>query len=75
MVAPSIPPLTCEYIDQCITLLDTIVETEEQEWRHHLSEIVKANLEFVRQSNDALRGSGIYWHEAHKKLQNKRQKA
>ena len=75
MVAPTIPPLTCDYIDQCITLVDTIVETDEQEWRHQLSEIVKANLEFIRQSNDALRGSGIYWHEAHKKLQNKRQKA
>jgi hypothetical protein len=72
MASPSIPPLTCDYIDQCIALLDTIVETDEHMWRHQLSAIVQANLEFIRTSNDALRESGIYWHEAHKKLQKKR---
>tara|TARA_B100000029_G_scaffold502575_1_gene578071 strand:- start:1562 stop:1819 length:258 start_codon:yes stop_codon:yes gene_type:complete len=65
--APKIPPLTCIKIDNVISKLEKIVERKKALDKKQLKELVK-RLETLREANEKLRDSGIYWYEKLKHL-------
>ena len=65
--APKIPPLTCIKIDNVISKLEKIVERKKTLDKRQLKELVK-RLETLREANELLRDSGIYWYEKLKHL-------
>ena len=65
--APKIPPLTCISIDNVISKLEKIVDKKKALDKKQLKELVK-KLEVLRDANDKLRDSGIYWYEKLKHL-------
>lgn len=65
--APKVPPLTCIKIDNVISRLEKIVERKKTLDKKQLKELVK-RLEALRDANDKLRDSGIYWYEKLKYL-------
>ena len=65
--APKIPPLTCISIDNVISKLEKIVERKKALNKKQLKELVK-KLETLREANELLRDSGIYWYEKLKHL-------
>jgi hypothetical protein len=65
--APKIPPLTCIKIDNVISKLEKIVDKKKALDKKQLKELVK-KLEVLRDANDKLRDSGIYWYEKLKHL-------
>ena len=65
--APKVPPLTCIKIDNVISKLEKIVEHKKLLDKKQLKQLVK-RLEVLRDANDNLRESGIYWYEKLKNL-------
>ena len=65
--APKVPPLTCIKIDNVISKLEKIVERKKALDKKQLKELVK-RLETLREANEKLRDSGIYWYEKLKHL-------
>tara|TARA_B100000131_G_scaffold35096_1_gene32179 strand:- start:121 stop:378 length:258 start_codon:yes stop_codon:yes gene_type:complete len=65
--APKVPPLTCISIDNVISKLEKIVERKKALNKKQLKELVK-KLETLREANELLRDSGIYWYEKLKHL-------
>lgn len=64
--APKIPDFTCPDIDNIINYIDNLDVLK----RGQLYKF-KRGMEKLRNSNDKLRDSGIYWYEEVKKLLNK----
>lgn len=64
---PYVPDITCPYIDETISLINTIADEEDSEWRDELAKLAIAHLEYVRSANTKLRESGKYWYERSKK--------
>ena len=64
--APKIPDFTCPDIDNIINYIDNLNVLK----RGQLYKF-KRGMEKLRNSNDKLRDSGIYWYEEVKKLLNK----
>ena len=61
--SPNIPDFTCPDIDRLINLIENLdVLKRGQLYRF------KRGMEKLRNSNDKLRESGIYWYEENKKL-------
>ena len=65
--APKVPSFTCIKIDNVISKLEKIVERKKKLDKKQLKELVK-KLEVLRDANDKLRDSGIYWYEKLKHL-------
>jgi hypothetical protein len=65
--APKVPPFTCIKIDNVISKLEKIVDKKKALDKKQLKELVK-KLEVLRDANDKLRDSGIYWYEKLKHL-------
>ena len=65
--APKVPPLTCIKIDNVISQLEKIVEKKKALNKKQLKDVVK-KLEHLRDANEKLRDSGIYWYEKLKHL-------
>jgi hypothetical protein len=64
--APKVPDFTCPDIDNIINYIDNLDVLK----RGQLYKF-KRGMEKLRNSNDKLRDSGIYWYEELKKLLNK----
>lgn len=64
--APKIPDFTCPDIDNIINYIDNLDVLK----RGQLYKF-KRGMEKLRNSNDKLRDSGIYWYEEVKKILNK----
>ena len=59
--APKVPDITCPDIDSILNRLEKIVG---KELRKTQFKIVERKLERLRDSNEKLRDSGKYWHDA-----------
>ena len=66
MKPPYIPEETCQYIDMALDLIDKAGDQEDKGWRLVQLELVKALLEYVRESNGQLRASSKYWYQKNK---------
>ena len=64
---PYVPDINCPYIDRTISLINTMVEVEDVEWRREMAKLIHAHLEFIRESNSTLREVGKFWYERSKK--------
>jgi hypothetical protein len=68
-----VPPLTCPHIDRVSDLVSSIINTNEdgmtsRDILERYVDIINAELEFIRQSNDELRIASVYWYrKANKK--------
>ena len=60
--APKVPDFTCVSIDNVINKLEKIVEKKKSLNKRQLKDMV-SKLEKLRNSNERLRESGIYWYE------------
>ena len=63
-----IPPLTCPHIDRVSDLVSSIINTNEdgmtsRDILERYVDIINAELEFIRQSNDELRIASVYWYK------------
>jgi hypothetical protein len=63
-----IPPLTCPHIDRVVDLVSSIIDTNEditisRDILERYVDIINAELEFIRQSNDELRIASVYWYK------------
>ena len=71
-----IPPLTCPHIDRVSELVSSIIDTNTDGYEdmteditisrdilERYVDIINAELEFIRQSNDELRIASVYWYK------------
>tara|TARA_E500000318_G_scaffold86880_1_gene83675 strand:- start:5055 stop:5327 length:273 start_codon:yes stop_codon:yes gene_type:complete len=71
--APYVPHNTCPYIDNCVQIIEDeiiplISETGKTNYGKEVLEVLKANIEFIRSSNETLRRSSKYWYDAANEL-------
>jgi len=69
--APSIPPNTCPYIDSIVEMLDDF-DAPDCSIDDFRKQVIRAGLEYIRQSNGALRDSGKFWYSEYCKVVNKK---
>ena len=66
-----IPPLTCPHINRVIELVEEIVNLSKdpeisEDILEKYKDIITAQMEFIRTSNEELRETGKYWYEQSK---------
>jgi hypothetical protein len=61
--APKVPDITCPSIDDVINRLESIVDKQLPLTKAQCKTLTK-KIERLRTTNEQLRESGIYWHEA-----------
>jgi hypothetical protein len=70
--APTIPGPTCKYVDHVIDILIEEIKPmiPNKDKAHYLEvlNVLKTNMEYIRESNRSLRTSSKYWNDACKKL-------
>ena len=65
--APKVPDITCPAIDDVIQRLDALSNTTKRLTTAQ-NKTLTNKLEKLRQANEQLRDSGIYWHDACKSV-------
>jgi hypothetical protein len=65
---PVIPADTCPYIDMVIDLTEKMASETDYGWRCEQETLVKALMEYVRESNQKLRISSKFWYEQYQKV-------
>jgi hypothetical protein len=60
--APEIPTNTCPYIDFIEEIIKELIDECESTLTQQKLELAVSTLEYVRESNDALRQSSKYWY-------------
>ena len=60
--APEIPPNTCPYIDFIQEIIKEVIDESNSSLIEQKLELAISALEYVRESNDALRQSSKYWY-------------
>lgn len=60
--APEIPTNTCPYIDFIQDIIKEVMEECDSSFAEQKLELAISTLEYVRESNDALRQSSNYWY-------------
>lgn len=60
--APEIPTNTCPYIDFIEEIIKEVIDECESTLTQQKLELAISALEYVRESNDALRQSSKYWY-------------
>jgi len=64
LAKPFIPPNTCPHIDRISDLVDEIGEcVDDIRLLEQLTNTIKAELEYIRRSNELLRTASKYWHD------------
>jgi hypothetical protein len=58
---PEIPPDTCAYINFIQEVLDQIKDQYRSKFLSSQIQLINDTLEYIRESNSALRSSGKYW--------------
>lgn len=58
---PEIPPDTCTYINFIQEVLDQIKDQHRSKFLTSQIQLINDTLEYIRESNSALRSSGKYW--------------
>lgn len=61
--SPEIPTNTCPYIDFAQQILKEIEDETTSVFMKKKVELVEEMLEYIRQSNDSLRKSSLYWYQ------------
>lgn len=61
--APEIPFNTCPYIDFAQEIIKEVIEESNSLLIEKKLELANEILEYVRESNDSLRKSSIYWYQ------------
>jgi hypothetical protein len=61
--APEIPYNTCPYIDFVQEIIKEAIDQTESTLVEKKLELADSILEYIRESNDSLRQSSIYWHQ------------
>ena len=59
--APKVPDITCPAIDDILNKLEKVIG---REFKHSKYKSIERKMEKLRISNEKLRESGIYWHDA-----------
>ena len=65
--APKVPDITCPAIDDVIQRLDALSNTTKRLTTAQ-NKTLTNKLEKLRQANEQLRDSGVYWHDACKSV-------
>jgi len=65
---PVVPSDTCPYIDMVIDLAEKMASESDYSWRCEQETLVKALLEYVRESNNRLRKSSKFWYDQYQKV-------
>ena len=60
--APEIPTNTCPYIDFIQEIIKEVIDECDSSFIEQKLELAISTLEYVRESNDALRQSSKYWY-------------
>jgi hypothetical protein len=60
--APEIPTNTCPYIDFIQDIIKEVIDECDSSFIEQKLELAISTLEYVRESNDALRKSSNYWY-------------
>lgn len=60
--APEIPTNTCPYIDFIQEIIKEVIDESDSSLIEQKLELAISALEYVRESNDALRQSSKYWY-------------
>lgn len=60
--APEIPTNTCPYIDFIQDIIKEVIDECDSSFIEQKLELAISTLEYVRESNDALRQSSNYWY-------------
>ena len=67
--APKVPDYTCPQIDDVLARIEKIKKQQKlSEYQHDL---IMKKMEKLREANDLLRESGIYWYEIAKNIKDK----
>ena len=67
--APKIPDYTCPQIDDVLARIEKIKDKQKLSQYQH--DVIMKKMEKLREANDLLRESGIYWYEIAKKIRDK----
>jgi len=59
--APKVPDITCPAIDDILNQLEKQIG---KELRKSKFKLIERKMEKLRQANEKLRDSGVYWHDA-----------
>jgi hypothetical protein len=69
--APTLPGPTCKYIDHVIGILieevKPMIPTKDKAHYLEVLNVLKTNMEYIRESNRSLRASSKYWNDVSKK--------
>ncbi len=63
--APNVPGFTCPSIDYAIQIIEQIADRGD-DWAEKQANVITDVLEYVRESNDELRSSSLYWYKKYK---------
>ena len=70
--SPEIPSITCPYIDFIQEILKEVKENNDSVFDEQKLNLADSMLEYLRESNDALRKSSSYWFHKFRTLMNKK---
>jgi len=66
--SPEIPSITCPYIDFIQEILKEVKENNDSIFDEQKLNLADSMLEYIRESNDALRKSSSYWYNKFKTI-------
>jgi hypothetical protein len=66
MNKPIIPPDTCPHLDKLIDLVEERDDLKDEELRSKQLEVILAEVEYVRTSNEMLRNASKYWYDKYR---------
>ena len=67
--APKVPDYTCPQIDDVLARIEKIKDKQKLSQYQH--DVIMKKMEKLREANDLLRESGIYWYEIAKNIKDK----
>jgi len=70
--SPEIPSITCPYIDFIQEILKEVRENNNSVFDEQKLNLADSMLEYIRESNDALRKNSSYWFHKFRTLMNKK---
>ena len=70
--SPEIPSITCPYIDFIQEILKEVKENNDSIFDEQKLNLADSMLEYIRESNDALRKSSSYWYNKFKTIMHRK---
>ena len=66
--APKVPGNTCPSIDYVLEIIDQINHRADDGWADKQASVVSEVMEYIRESNEELRNSSLYWYKKYLSL-------